>query len=101
MACSFFLLFGGWRQDVPLYSLCCMLFTMEGKAGEDARPPFIFLIRILSLYFGRIGVAYQIAAPRLPFALLVVRVQVVRQIGMLGLHFPFCSFLNVYTCAIV
>ena len=86
---------------MPLYSLCCMLFTMQGKAGEDARPPFIFLIRNHSLYFGRIRVAYQIAATQLAFALLVLRGQDVAQKRMPALHFPGCSFLKALRGALV
>ena len=86
---------------MPLYSLCCMLFTMQGKAGEDARPPFIFLIRNHSLYFGRIRVAYQIAATQLAFALLVLRGQDVAQKRMPTLHFPGRSFLEALRRALV
>ena len=86
---------------MPLHSLCCMLFTMQGKAGEDARPPFIFLIRNHSLYFRRIRVAYQIAVTKLTFALLILRGQDVAKKRMSALHFPGRGFLKALSSALV
>ena len=58
-------------------------------------------IRNHSLYFGRIRVAYQIAAAQLALALLVLRGQDVAQKRMPSLHFPGCSFLKALSSAFV
>ena len=58
-------------------------------------------IRNHSLYLGRIGVAHQIAATQLAFALLVLRGQDVAQKRMPALHFPGCSFLKALSSAFV
>src|SRR5207245_10933313 len=58
-------------------------------------------IRNHSLHFGRIRVAYQIAAAQLALALLVLRGQDVAQKRMPRFHFPGCSFLKALRGALV
>jgi hypothetical protein len=58
-------------------------------------------VRNHSFYFGRVGMAYQIAATQLAFALLVFRGQDVAQKRMSALHFSGRSFLETLSSAFV
>jgi len=75
------------------------------SAGRVRHPPLRVschsLIRNHSFYFGRVGIAYQIAATQLAFALLVFRGQDVAQKRMSALHFSGRSFLEALSSAFV
>src|SRR5215831_3876565 len=83
MISSFYFLFSGWRQEVPLHSLRCVERRAFSPSCEQATMPTPHgLVRNHSFHFRRVRIADQHIAAQLAFALLVLRGQDVPQEGM-------------------